>query len=469
MNYLIKPWEHQLKAIGIAQARDYFALFFEMGAGKTGTVINILRHKYNAEKRVFNTLILCPLITLENWRREWGMHSKVPSDQICVLEGSGAKRLKTFSQTKAKIVILNYEALLTAPLFHALHVWGPRALVCDESHKLKDYKAKRTKAVLVLAQKAQYRYLLTGTPVLNSPMDLFSQFLVMDRGSTFGKNFFFFRAEYFFDKNVGMRGKQNYFPDWRIKPGSLDHMNRLIQTSSMRIKKEECLDLPPLVRQTIYCELTPYQTKAYREMEKHFITYLNDKACVAELALTKGLRLLQIVSGFAKLEDGVDTAFEATPKMLALQELLEMLTPQHKVLVWAVFRENYAQIREVLTRLGLRFVEVHGEVDAKDRFAAVDQFTRDPETRVFLGNPGSGGIGINLTCAAYSIFYSRNFSLEHDLQAEARNHRGGSEIHEKITRIDLVAKNTLDELVVEALAKKQAIGEEILKEWRGRL
>ena len=77
---------------------------------------------------------------------------------------------------------------------------------------------------------------------------------------------------------------------------------------------------------------------------------------------------------------------------------------------------------------------------------------------------GSGGIGINLVAASYAIFYSRSFSLEHDLQAEARNYRGGSERHTKITRIDIVARDTIDEHIQKALSDKQNISETLLKE-----
>ena len=85
-----------------------------------------------------------------------------------------------------------------------------------------------------------------------------------------------------------------------------------------------------------------------------------------------------------------------------------------------------------------------------------------------IANQGAGGIGINMTEASYSIFFSRNFSLEHDLQAEARNYRGGSEMHQKVTRIDLVSPGTIDELISEALANKQNMAEKIL-DWKDKL
>ena len=92
----------------------------------------------------------------------------------------------------------------------------------------------------------------------------------------------------------------------------------------------------------------------------------------------------------------------------------------------------------------------------------MDEFRNDPEIRVIICNQAAAGVGINLIEASYSIYYSKNFSLEHDLQSGARNYRGGSEVHEKVTRIDLIAENTIDELVNEALSNKQNISDRIL-------
>jgi SNF2 family DNA or RNA helicase len=160
--------------------------------------------------------------------------------------------------------------------------------------------------------------------------------------------------------------------------------------------------------------------------------------------------------------------FTDNPRAQALSDILEDLTPHHKVIVWAVFKENYKQIREVLERLKLSYVEVHGEVSQKEKLNGVDKFNTDPTCRVFLGHPASGGIGINLVSASISVFYSRNFSLENDIQAEARNYRSGSEQHKKITRIDLVTPDTIDEEVLEALSQKKQIGESVLRAYAMR-
>lgn len=483
MKFKIKPWAHQLEALARAEPVNSYGLFFEMGTGKTGTAIHIFRQKCLKAGVLLRTLIFCPPVVIENWKKEFALHSDI-RDVIC-LQGPGAKRLQIFEkhaysegcsfsagEPRGTIFVTNYEALRMEKLFQAFLDWEPEMLICDESHKLKDPSSKRTKLMAQLANGekdvrpgVKHRLILTGTPVLNSPMDIFGQFLVMDGGEVFGKNQFLFRAKYFYDANAHFKQKPTYFPDWQIKPNSLAEMNALIATRSMAVKKSACLDLPPLVKQRIFVDLNPEQDRMYQEMKKDFIAYLGDKACVATLALTKALRLLQIASGYVQFEDGSKKSMQ-TPKMEALSELLETLTINNKVLVWAVFRENYVQIRQVCENLGIKYVEVHGDIAGTKKMDNVELFNTDPTIRVFLGHPGSGGIGINLVSASYSIFYSRNFSLEYDLQAEARNYRGGSEIHTKVTRIDLVAKDTIDELVLESLSNKQTIGEQMLREWK---
>jgi SNF2 family DNA or RNA helicase len=122
-------------------------------------------------------------------------------------------------------------------------------------------------------------------------------------------------------------------------------------------------------------------------------------------------------------------------------------------------------IAELLEKDKIPFVELHGGVVQKDRDENVRRFRNDADCRVIVANQGAAGIGINLTEASYSVFYSRSFSLEHDLQAEARNYRGGSEIHSSVTRVDLIAPGTIDELIAETLNHKQDIASRIL-DWK---
>jgi SNF2 family DNA or RNA helicase len=470
----VKPWKHQADALIRSRDISHFAFFFQVGTGKTLTCINALRVKYAQSKTLLPTLILSPPITLTNWKREWAMHSNIADDDVVILNGTGKERVKKLQSImgRPKIIITNYESLLIKELFPLLQQYRPACLVCDESHKLKDSKSRRSEMATKLSDLATFKFLMTGSPVLNSMMDLFSQFRILDGGQTFGKNFFAFRAKYFYDKNSGSPSHVTW-SDWRPRANTEKELRAKIALVSMHVEKKDCLDLPPLVKKKVFVEMSKDQKQAYDSMLSDFIAVVNEKAAVAELAITRGLRLQQIVSGFVSVEEGQgersDAEFKENPRRDALKALLEDLTPNHKVIVWAVFKQNYSQVRSVIEELGVRHVEVHGEVTAKQKQEAVDLFNNDPDVRVFLGHPGSGGIGINLIPASYSIFYTRNFSLENDIQAEARNYRGGSEIHDKVTRIDIVCGGTIDEEVLKALDEKQQIGESVLRDIASKL
>jgi SNF2 family DNA or RNA helicase len=309
---------------------------------------------------------------------------------------------------------------------------------------------------------------MTGTPVLNSLMDIFQQYRILDGGETFGKNFFAFRSRYFEDKNAGFAHKHNYFPDYVPRPQSFAELNKKIYSKASRVLKSETLDLPPFISVTRDVEMGPEQKRMYNEMKKEFITFVKTKqetetkAVVAQLAVTKALRLQQIVAGFVKDEDGVTHSIPDSKRLGVLKEIVEEITPTNKVIVWACFKENYSQIAKMCFDLGLEHVEIHGDVSTRDKERSIDRFTKDEQCRVMIANQASGGIGINLVEASYSVFYSKNFSLEQDIQAEGRNYRGGSEQHAKITRIDLVSPGTIDELVLKALREKQKMSDLIL-------
>lgn len=459
-------WEHQKRAIAQAQDKSNYALLFDPGTGKSATIIGILRQKYALHNALLRTMIICPTVVCENWKREWAKFSRVPETEVQVLLGSGKERAAQIQTTKARILVTNYQALLMDDVYEAIKWWAPWAIVADESHRIKTPNAKTTKRAIELGLRAKYKYILTGTPVLKSLMDFYSQFKFLDGGETFGKSFNFFKNYYFYNANANAPEHVTW-PDWRIRPSAEKEIQGKVFKKAMYVDKNKCLDLPPLLKEKILIEMSPEQKKHYKQMENEFVTYVGDKAVTASIALTKGLRLMQIVSGFMTSEDGVNIRFKENPRADALYEILSDIAPYHKVIVWACFKENYETIREVCAKLKLGYVELHGET--KDRNGAIESFQGEQAVRVLVGNQGAGGIGVNLTAANYAVYFSRNFSLEHDIQSEARNYRGGSEVHQKITRIDLVARGTIDEHILEALSSKQSISDGVLKNIAAKL
>lgn len=495
MEFKIQPWAHQRDAIRKAAQLPDFALFFEPGTGKTLTAINIIRKKCNIQKSQLKCLVFCPPIVINNWKEEWLKNSNLKPDTVTGLYGAGKARNKLFFEKAigqpgiSQVFITNYETLNMPGMLELFQDWAPNHVIFDEAHRLKDYKSKRSiQAERLVNHKMRLEaskypnklvgprpnvYILTGSPVLNSPMDLFWPYRILDGGETFGMKFFAFRGKYFVDKNAGMN-RQNYFPNWVLRQGALEEISEAIKHNSMRVLKKDCLDLPPLLEKTIEVPMNPKQAKVYEQMRKDFIAFFDGKTqkettAVATLAITKGLRLMQIASGFVKDVEGneqdlVNKPGEWTSKQDALYELVTELAPHHKIIIWAVWSRNYVHIRQVLEKAGLKWLEANGEQGPGKNMANAKEFESDPSIRVFLGHPESSGEGINLVSASYSIVYSRTFSLRQEIQAEARNYRGGSEIHEKITRINLVTENTVEKEITKRLANKEAISELVLRQ-----
>lgn len=481
MQFKVKPYEHQLTAIEMAERLPDLALFWEMGTGKSGGMVNILRMHYTKAKRIRRTLILSPLVTLFNWQNEFELHSTIPQKDIVPLYRGGKKNAEyahkvlanpdTLQYDQGRIIITNYETLQNDSFMEIIHAWRPEILICDESHYVKNPRAKRAKAVVKLADKAQHKYILTGTPILNSIKDIFMQFRVLDGGATFGKNYEVFLNKYMEDENRSWSSRPGYFPKWVPRPEMFAELTAKIYAKSLRVKKDECLDLPPLVRETRTVELSAEQRKYYEQMRRDFIAFVDSQqgqgAVVASMAMVKALRLQQIACGILPLEDGQEVILKDNPRIAAVEELLEELTPEHKVIIWCSFVANYKQLGDLCSRMKIDHVFLTGEMNLKEKQNAMDRFDSVDSCRVIIANRRAGGIGVNLVAASYSIVFSRNFSLGDELQSEARNHRGGSQRHRRIVKIDLVARDTIDSDVLRALSNKQEISDTIIDTIRG--
>ena len=465
MKYIRQPYDYQLKVLEESYKHNDYAFFCEVGTGKSLLAVNFARNKFLSYGRRLRTIIFCPNVVLYNWIEEWVQNSELDRSNFLVLDQPGKKRAELIRQNPGKIFITNYESLNIEPFKQALTAWEPELIIWDESQKLKDITTDRVKHAKKIAELAKHRIILSGTPILNSTMDIFSQYYCMDLGETFGKNFYTFRSTYFTDKNARMPSHA-HFPNWIPKPTMQKELQEKIAAKSA-VVTQEVLNLPELEKIVCKVRLDNKQKYNYEKMRKDLVIYLNDKACVANLALTKALRLLQIVSGFYKMDDDTIIRMHPNPRLTALKELLDLHTPVKKVLIWAVFKQNYQDISELCDRMGLKYVIITGDTKPKVRQQYIDQFTNDPETKVFIGHPTSAGIGCNLTSSPMAIFYSRTFSLEQYEQANGRHNRNGAQKWDKLFTIDLVAEDTIDEQVLEALKEKRNIGDTALRKFLG--
>lgn len=453
-------WKHQQVAVERARQEPHLAIFHDPGLGKTRSVIEALREDFNSHKRVSRTLIICPLSTCRQWRNAWVAHSKIGDRDIAVLTGDGKKRTAIIEKDP-KISITNFEGVQIKAFYAALLKWSPEIVVIDESHRLRDSESVRAGKIYPLCLAARRRFILSGTPILNSLLDIFGQYKALDP-TLFGSKFWNFKRAYFYDKNANMP-RHLHFPDWKPLPTAARDIAAVIAKTAVHAKKSECLDLPDLVSVTVPVDLSPGQRKAYESMEKEFVAELGEVTSIAEFAMTKTLRLQQILAGFVSEAAGKEPAwFDDVPRLTALKEILEKLEGQ-QVIVWTNFKPTYAKIGEICAKMNLSYVFLTGEQSIAEKEQNIQSFVSG-ETRVIISNPSAGGTGVDgLQAAPFAVYFSRGYSAEHFWQSRDRNHRGGSEIHDKITHYHLVVECTIDEVILAALSKKESIAESVVK------
>lgn len=483
MKFVRPPRDHQLEVFDWCAPKPNVALFWEMGTGKTTEAILWLRYKYTQEKNLDRTLIVAPVATLYNWTDEFRLNAPpVVADSVFVpymrtrkMKFTGVERAKAIRETESRIITINPESLDNDDVVQALLLWKPVNLIVDEIHRFKGHemttgsKNKETPSrlarLLSISDRCENRMGLSGTPILNSYLDLWAQFRIIDGGKAFGRNFYSFRETYFEDKNLKWKGNAKYFPDWQPKAKCAELVSEKIAAISSRKTQAECLDLPELIFEKCYVEMDEDQSRAYYQMETQMITEVNNGVCAAVNALSKVNRLLQILSGHLPVEhdlhgDKVLTYFKNNSRMKLLEEKLLELTPEHKVIVWSTFQASYPRLRELFKKIGIEWSEVVG--GTKDRQGEIERFRDDPKCRVMLSHPKAGGVGVNMTRAKYAIYYSRDYALGDRLQSLKRNHRDGCQDHDRLIVLDLVVRDTMDEEVLEALLRKENFSENVL-------
>lgn len=473
-----KPYKHQIDALYFFKDMKEAMLLWEMGTGKTGGALMLTRMRCVQEARFLKILIISPSITLGNWQDEIKQWTPIKDkDVLCLIKGTGKKKAEQVREVgdTPKVIIVNYEALLNDDLFKAVQAWGPELVIGDEIHYCKTHNTQRSKKVALLADKAKYKIFLTGTPILNSVKDIFMPYRIMDRGATFGSNIQVFMNKYMVDENAGWKasGGTGYFPKWKNNPATFDELTEKIYTKAIRKRKAECLDLPPLLEEVALVDMTKEQWKAYEEMRKNLVTFIqNEKkngilsASVASIALVKALRLMQIASGYIRTEDGEVIYFKENPKLEYLKEFLEQVTPDHKVLIGCNFEPEYEMLEKVCKELGIKYVMLTGNESMQEKSDNVRAFQTDSLVRVVIANRGC--IGVNLTAASYICNFSRDFNLGKELQFTARSHRGGSEIHDKITKVDLACRDTIDIVALAGLTSKDDVAKRIIDIFTGK-
>ena len=476
MDYKFKtePYKHQLTALGASHNRENFALFMEMGTGKSKVLIDNIAMLYDKGK-INAALIVAPKGVYHNWeRQELPIH--MPAHVLYqIITWSPVETKKQQAALKKLFIhdedlvifLMNIEAFSTkkgmriAEKFLLAH---SALMAIDESTTIKSPTASRTKSVLKLRVLAKYRRILTGAPVTKSPLDLYTQCFFLDPDLLDFSSYYTFKNRYaiMVDRNVGTHSFKHVMGYQR-----LDELNGKLNDFSYRVLKEDCLDLPEKVYMKRMITLTPEQKRMYGEMKKFALSELEGKKITATSVLAQLVRLHQITCGHLTLDDG-DIR---TLKNNRIKELLDILEETDgKIIIWAVYRHDIKEITKILSeRYGANAVEsFFGDTLDRDRQDIIDRFQdRESDLRFFVGNPKTGGYGLTLTASHTVIYYSNSYDLETRLQSEDRAHRISQD--KKVTYIDLITEGTVDELIVKNLRGKinlatKIMGED-LKKW----
>jgi len=462
-----KPYKHQLTALEKSWSKKEYGYFMEMGTGKSKVLVDNMAMLYDKGK-INGALIIAPKGVYTNW-----LSQEIPNHLVDHIKPKMVLWTALTSKTKDKeyqqlfkpdydlhILIMNVEALSTkkgvefAYKFLRTH---KTIMAVDESTTIKNPSAKRTKNILLLGKHAQYRRILTGSPVTKSPLDLYSQCTFLNENLLDHASYYSFRNRYaiMIDRNFGGRRVQIVGSYQR-----LEELEGKLKAFSYRVQKADCLDLPKKIFINRTVELTPEQKSAYATMKSAALAQLKGKMATAPHVLTQLMRLHQITCGHLKSDDGEITNF----KHNRIEELVDVIDEMEgKVIIWANYVHDIEQItKELEKEYGEGcVVQYYGKVSSEDRQAAIKKF-QDPKSNVkyFIGNTQTGGYGITLTAASNVIYYSNSYDLEKRLQSEDRAHRIGQ--HKPVTYVDLIAEKTVDEKIIKALRKKINIASEVM-------
>lgn len=466
----------------------------EMGTGKTRQAIMALQQIYMEGTNPFPALIIAPNSTKISWKRE--AQTVWPGLEVIVVKGSAAQRRKQL-QTPAHIYVMNWESVrghsrlapygsiglarceecggIDPRITHVkcevhereLNQLKFNAVICDEAHRMKDPKAKQTRAVWAATGDAEIRLALTGTPIASTPDDMWTilHWLSPEEWPSRGK---------FIDRMLDV--SYNAFGAATVigvKPHMREEFFAAVDPRMRRMPKQLVLShLPPVLFERRDVEMEPKQKKAYDQMVDQMVAELDDDLLVTTSPLVRVTRLLQFASSYAEIEKEWNEdrqAYDETVKLIEpsskIKAFLNDLEDFGKdsVVVFAVSKQLINMLSARLTKMGIAHGLITGDQNADQRQEAMDKFQAG-QIQFMLCTIAAGGTGITLTKARVGVFLQRSWSMIDNIQAEARVHRIGSEQHNSVVIVDYVTADTIEETVIGAVEQKNNRLEQILRD-----
>lgn len=446
---------------------------YGLGTGKSITTVAITGRMF-LDGRIRRVLVAAPSSVCPVWPREYAQFAAFPH-RVAVLQGTREQRLRTLDWLTSpvprgapeplRVAVINYESCWRLKSDDGRHdylaAFDADLIVCDESQRIKNPMAKQAKAMHALGDRARYRMILSGTPIQNNTLDVWSQWRFLD-ANIFGKSFAQFRGRY---AVMGGIGNHQY-----LGARNLDELTRKAHACALRVTKEECLDLPEKTFEDRYVELPPESLKLYRRLQRESFAQLQGGGQItANNVLTRLLRLQQLTGGFISGDDGRVTAVHRA-KLDALSDIIQSLCIDEgrKLVIFCRFRAEIEAINALADALlgpeRLTRVSIWGDVAPAARGALVERFQTDSACRCFIGNIDACAEGITLNAACNAVYYSLHFNSAKYRQSLDRIHRIG-QTH-KCTYIHLLAPGTVDTHILRALKAKEELSRSIVDNWK---
>jgi SNF2 family DNA or RNA helicase len=430
-----KIMAHQVEAIDFLLQKKCGLVALEQGLGKSMVAIKAFA-SVRREGRAEALLIVCPNSLKRNWVAE--LERFEPGLTVQIVEGSARARRKALATISKNVTVMSYETARTE-ITGVLAMLSRKqtVLVLDESHAVKNRFSLTSTAVRHFAFNCQYRWLLSGTPVTNTAADLYAQIGIIAGGRPLG-SFHSFLATYGSNEGAAM-------------------LKAKIAPFVLRRTKKDCLDLPDKLFVDIKVELPAWQRKLYTDMRDDLVCQTEKMTgeefrAYASTALAKLLRLSQIL--ILPTEPHVPVKFVEIDNLV--DEIIRSGTD--KVIIWSHY---VGTIRALVGRYqSVGCVALYGEVPAAERQGIAKQFQEDSRVRVLVGNPAAAGTGFTLTAAKYAIYETLSWRYDFYAQSQDRIHRIGQE--QPVTYVRLIATDTIEEVICEALERKAALARALL-------
>lgn len=475
MNELIfrtEPMKHQRAALERSFDAPYFAYLMEQGTGKSKIVVDRAANLF-LQSKIEAALVLAPNGVHANWVNEQ-FEEHFPANQCGIMKFIFRSGNKTIAYTEKlaklfandngaflKVLCVNTESIASSATardvcMKFLHQHGGKVLFAlDESSMIKTPSAKTTKRIQALGKMARYRVILTGTEVTQGPLDLYAQFQFLYPGSLGAPNFATFKAHYseWRERIISRGGREQKFHEL-VRYKNLEQLKSRVAAISFQIRKKDCLDLPDKVYKQRVVVLGAEQRAAYNSVRTRVLAELSPgESITTPHTLTKMTRLSQVAGGFAPLDDG---SVKALPnaKLAAMLSEIEEIDADAQIIIWARF---VAELNAIVVALGENnCARYWGEIGKADRIDGVADF-KEGKRRFMVAQQRAGGKGHTWIAGTFVIYYSNTFSWEDRSQSEDRAHRIGQT--EKVTYIDLVAEDTVDQHISKALKFKKDVAE----------